>query len=219
MLKRVVSGLGRRLRLLIELPQFFYTQRVKGFEAPTQPHLDDETLAWLTDQLRTSRSFVEFGCGGSTLLANQLAVPTISVESDRFYAVAVRSALPKPELTQILTPRMGITRQWGMPVFFRSRKGTRYVTAPFDRLGATFPDLIFVDGRYRVACALASAAQARRMGATAKLLIDDYAGRPDYHVVENYLGPPDRIGRAAMFMIGTQEIAEQAIFRHSTDAR
>ena len=39
-------------------------------------------------------------------------------------------------------------------------KGTRYINAPFNAIATEFPDLIFVDGRYRVACALESANRA-----------------------------------------------------------
>ncbi len=219
MLKRLVSGAFRRLVSPVRLIRFFYVQRVKGFGPPNGPHLDDETAGWLANQLRATKLFVEFGCGGSTLMADGLAVPTISVESDPYYAAAVRSALSHHETTEILTLDMGITREWGMPMFFAKKKGLRYATAPFERLGSRSPDLILVDGRYRVACALESAAQVARTGGPSKMLVDDYADRPAYHILEYYLGSPDRIGRAALFVVGARDIPEQVIHEYSTDAR
>ena len=219
MLRRFLRALARRWVYAIDLLKFFYIQRFKGFEAPISPCLDDETAAWLQEQLQETRLFLEFGCGGSTVLADRLAVPTISVESDPYYATAVRGALSDSTATVIVTPPMGITRQWGMPMFFKKWKGRRYVTAPFRRLDGHFPDLIFIDGRYRVACALESAARAALAGASPNLLIDDYGSRPQYHVLEQYLGPPRRIGRSAMFAAGKADIPEKAILSHAMDAR
>lgn len=219
MLNRIASGLASRVRSGLGLLGFYYVQRIKGFDPPSRPHLDDETAAWLEEQLRASRLFLEFGCGGSTLLADRLGVRMISVESDPYYAAVVRRALSRPEGAQILTPPMGLTREWGMPLFRRGRKGDRYVSAPFGHLNGEFPDLIFVDGRYRVACVLETAKQAAFVGAAPILLLDDYEGRPHYEVLEGYLGPPDRVGRAAIFRLGARPVSAEAISRHVTDAR
>lgn len=152
-------------------------------------------------------------------MADKLGVPTLSVESDPYYATAVRRVLSHPESTEILALDMGITGEWGMPMFFSKKKGLRYAKAPFERLGARSPDLILVDGRYRVACALETAAHTARVGSSSKMLVDDYDGRPAYHILEQYLGSPDRIGRAAMFVVGKHDIPAQAIREYSTDAR
>ena len=84
---------------------------------------------------------------------------------------------------------------------------------------AEFPDFILVDGRYRVACALESARPRVYARASSKLLFDDYALREQYHVVEKYIGPPQRIGRAALFTVGDREIPGDAIRAHALDAR
>lgn len=207
------------MRSLWHLARFLYVQRVKGFDVPSRPHVDAETAEFLADQLKRTKLFLEFGSGGSTILCNSLGVPGISVESDRFFAAAVRDALPDPRITRIIVPRMGLTREWGMPVFRRRKKGRRYVEAPFERLDGLFPDLIFVDGRYRVACALMSARKAAAAAAGARLLMDDYSGRPEYHVLEDHLGEPDRIGRSALFRLGGREVSGQLVDRHSTDPR
>jgi hypothetical protein len=91
--------------------RFFHVRRVRGFDPPTQPNLDEETAEWLERQLRKTQLYLEFGSGGSTLLANNLSVPLISVESDRFYARAVRRGLAHPEIARIRVPRMGITAE------------------------------------------------------------------------------------------------------------
>lgn len=213
------SALRTRLQFARDRLRFFYVQRVRGFDPPTQPHLDEETAEWLERQLRKTKLYLEFGSGGSTVLANSLSVPSISVESDRFYARVVRRRLAQPEIARIQVPRMGITAEWGMPLFFRRSKGPRYVAAGFEKLGDDFPDLVFIDGRYRVACALESARRAHLSGVTALLMFDDYEGRPFYRAVEDHFGEPERIGRAALFSIGENAISEEAVRRFAEDPR
>ena len=202
-----------------ELLRFLFVQRIRGFDPPVQPHLDPDTAEWLALRLERAKLFLEFGSGGSTLLANRLAVRTITVESDRYFAAVVRTALERTRLTTILIPKMGVTAQWGMPLFLKRRKGPRYVTAPYKVLENQFPDLIMVDGRYRVACALEAARQAKMRGATAELLLDDYDGRPFYHVLEQQIGEPVRVGRAAVFRIGETEVQQETVKRFVTDPR
>ena len=162
---------------------------------------------------------MEFGSGGSTVLANSLGVASISVESDRFYAKAVRSGLQYPETARIEVPTMGLTAEWGMPLFFRRKKGRRYIAAGFDGLDGRVPDFILVDGRYRVGCGLESARRAHLAGNTALLMLDDYEGRPFYQSVEDHLGSPDRIGRAALFTIGEAPVPEDEVRKFATDPR
>lgn len=206
------------LRSARDTLRFFYIQRVRGFDSPTSPHLELNVTDWLKRQLQTTKLFLEFGSGGSTVLANSLGIPSVTVESDRFYAEAVRKAMTNSDLNTMVIPKMGITKQWGMPVFFRTKKGLRYVTAAFERLGGSFPDFILVDGRYRVACALETARQAYLASSTAQLMLDDYEGRVRYHVLEKYLGIPDRIGRAAVFQIGRVPIPESVVRNFVSDA-
>jgi hypothetical protein len=208
-----------RLHKLFALARFLYVQRIRGFDPPERPLLDDESGAWLAERLKSTKLFLEFGSGGSTVLANRLGVPSVTVESDPFYAATVRKVLPSPGKARIVTPRMGVTGEWGMPVLGKGRKGLRYVSAPFGQLKGSFPDLIFVDGRYRVACVLESARQAAVAHRTATVLLDDYVYRPHYHVLEQHLGTPERVGRDAIFFVGDRPIKEESVRSYLSDPR
>jgi hypothetical protein len=198
-----------KLKRYRELLEFYYVQRVKGFDVPIAPMLERETAEFLRCMLMKSRLYVEFGSGGSTLLADSLGVRTISVEGDRHYAAAVRKGLTGSTVT-LLTPSIGITAPWGYPLFRRPTKRRRerwrrYVEAPFD---GEAPDLILVDGRFRVACSLEAARHANKAATRATLIFEDYSSRPQYKVVERHLGMPRMIGRAAVFEIGDQMVPE-----------
>ena len=193
---------------LKDLPRFWWRQRVKGFDTPTAPHMDAETVEFLRAEMAKARLYVEYGAGGSTILADRIGVRTISVESDRYYAAAVRKGLAGHSVT-ILTPDIGLTGPWGFPVIRRKtarrlKRWRRYLVAPFTNGEA--PDLILVDGRFRIACALEAARRVRQAGGEATLIIDDYDRRTRYHKVERYLGEPRMVGRAGVFRIGEQDV-------------
>ena len=100
----------------------------------------------------------------------------------------------------MLTPNIGITREWGYPILARptprrQAKWKRLPTAPWAVLGSDVPDTILIDGRMRVACALKSLLHVT--GQT-RLLIDDYTGRK-YEAIERFAVLAAVRGRMAEF--------------------
>lgn len=185
--------------------KFLYVQRVQGFRPPSEPQLDPEALQEFKRLLGASRSYLEFGSGGSTILASKLGKPTLSVECDRFFAASVRKAVGDVKLIEVIDVSIGLTRDWGLPVFTkptaaRLQRWKRYSEAPFRRIAdqGVFPDFVLIDGRFRRACALQTAVHAA--GEPLTIMIDDYFdGRNHYHSVEQFLGVPRKVGRAGVF--------------------
>jgi hypothetical protein len=60
------------------------------------------------------------------------------------------------------------------------------------------PDLVLIDGRFRVFCFLTSVKFAP---VGTKILFDDYINRPFYHVVEEFCERIDTCGRQALFEV------------------
>ena len=60
------------------------------------------------------------------------------------------------------------------------------------------PDLVLIDGRFRVCCFLTSLARAE---AGTILLFDDYRDRPLYHLVEEFVQPSRQCGRQTAFVV------------------
>lgn len=189
------------------LCSFLIHQRVRGFDVPHAPHFDAESLAAFKELLRASNSYLEFGSGGSTMLASRCGTATLAVESDPFYARSVRRALGQTQTCRVLIADIGMTVEWGAPMFKRPtaervRRWRRYVDAPFTdqiRKAHAFPDLVLVDGRFRVACALRTAKEANVRKVPVTICLDDYVDRQWYHGVEQFLGAPRMTGRMAIF--------------------
>lgn len=174
--------------------------------SPT-PHLDDESLSYFKDKIATVSCYLEYGSGGSTLLAHRHVETLVSVESDRHFLAAVRKALeasPGRAQTVLIPVNIGLTEAWGKPVFTNttSRRVQRWKAYP--RAPWTFfkdrqvePDLILVDGRFRVACVLESLLN-QNDNSDCAILLDDYPDRPHYSVVEEFADLLEMRGRMAV---------------------
>lgn len=182
------------------------SSRVRHFDVPSMPHFDAESTEYFCGQLESTRNYLEYGSGGSTILAHKLVDNLVSVDSDAHFLADVRRRLVQDDsraVTKLIHANIGLTQQWGMPVFTRPtrrriRRWETYPRAPWSyyRALGLEPDLILVDGRFRVACMLESLLSVSHSN-PCPILCDDYASRPHYHVVEVF-AEVSRVGRMAI---------------------
>jgi hypothetical protein len=178
-----------------------YQALLQSFRLPY--HWAPQAVGALTAALKTSSCYLEYGIGGSTVLAADVAVPSLlGVESDRSWMALVQLALDRKSYhgAQLHYVDIGPTGAWGHPV---SDSGWRnYHRYPLGIWAAltqeTKPDLVLIDGRFRVACALATLMFA---DAGTKVLFDDYASRQAYHVVEEFVQPIALHGEMMEFVV------------------
>jgi hypothetical protein len=198
-----------KLRRARDLTRFFYNQRVLGFEVPDSPYFDPVSTEPFLKMLEASDLYLEFGSGGSTVAASKSNVRTITVESDRYFARAVKRKIGAGCYNTMLVIDTSVTVEWSYPFFTSQTRGRikrweSYIGTPLEFIRNSlerFPDLVLIDGRFRKACALACAARAIDTGASTIICFDDYIDRYWYHEVETYLGIPEMIGRMAVFKV------------------
>ncbi len=197
-LRRYVPGFVKRGLLA---GKFTATKYLFGYRVPATPHFDEPGLILFRDILSRTTRYLEYGMGASTVMAWQTADVVVAVESDARMLAAVRSTLASsrrnPRLSRFIHADIGFTKEWGKPVFTRPTRRRlarweHYAMAPwaFLKQHAIVPDTILIDGRFRVACALASLLNLEQ-GSPCLLLVDDYGDRPHYRVLENFA---DRVG-------------------------
>ena len=172
-----------------------FASRVRHLDVPTEPHFDPRSAAYFREQLESARNYLEYGSGGSTVVANRYVTNLVSVESNASFLAGVRKKLeeePRRAMTKLIHVNIGLTHDWGMPVFRkptrrRVRRWEDYSKAPwrYFRAVGQQPDLILVDGRFRVACVLESLLSLSPVSRT-QILLNDYVGRPEYSVVERF---------------------------------
>jgi hypothetical protein len=182
------------------------TNRLRHFDVPTEPHFDDESTAYFRALLGSARNYLEYGSGGSTVLANETVANLVSVDSDANFLADVKRKLEESDhraMAKLIHVNIGLTQDWGMPVFRkptrrRIRRWEEYARAPwryFRTIGQQ-PDLVLVDGRFRVACVLESLLSLSPLSET-RILLDDYVSRPHYEVVERF-ADLELVGRMAV---------------------
>lgn len=154
-------------------------------QIPATPHMPPEAVEKLTELLEMSSCFLEYGAGGSTRLAGRIGVRSVySVESDKRFLEAVGDALDKDNSSATFHPvfaDIGPTREWGNPIDNSGvRRWPDYPLGVWDllRTHQVMPDLILVDGRFRLACTLASLLHAP---AGTLIMIDDYIKRERHY--------------------------------------
>jgi hypothetical protein len=140
------------------------------------------------------RRYAEFGAGNSTLLAIRSPLERIvSVETDGAWAERVRghgeiAAALASGRASLLHADIGPTGPWGEPTDPASRARwpdtLRTMWAEWARRGA-LPDIVFADGRFRVASALSSWLACAAEGEPAPLLLfqDLSAERAGYRAI------------------------------------
>lgn len=181
-----------------------------GDRLEPHPAMPAETTAFLADRLTHCACYLEYGGGGSTLLAARLGVRNIfTVESDRFFADELQRRLERDghgARAHVAAVDIGETGRWGYPL--TRERIADWPAYPLDvwtdlaqrRLS---PDLVLIDGRFRIACFLASLLHGR---AGATVLFDDYEDRvAHYGAVERFLRPDRIVGGAALFTIPPAE--------------
>lgn len=146
---------------------------------------------------------LEYGSGGSTVMASEMAGKTIySVESSRVWTKMMRAWFEEAQPVSMPVMQhvnVGPTGKWGTPKDASAfQRYHLYPLSIWDQEGFEHPDVILVDGRFRVACALTAMLKCTRK---TTLLFDDYEGRRGYHVLEEFLEKQEVVGNMARFSL------------------
>lgn len=144
---------------------------------------------------------LEYGSGGSTLMAAEMPGKRItSVESDAAWLTRLHhwfAQNPPASVPTLHHGNIGPTRRWGYPTTNDAfRRWPAYPQSVWDIPEFAAPDVVLVDGRFRLACLLTVALRTQK---PVVVLVDDYIDRPPYHDAEAILGAPQMIGRMARF--------------------
>jgi len=165
-----------------------------------QPHMSQDEQRCYQKHLARSETVVEFGLGGSTLLA--LKQPNITkfvgVDSDLEW---IRRLNEAPEAAacggtvKFLHADIGKVGRWGRPSN-KKKIGNwpQYSQAPWALIGR--PDLVFVDGRFRVSCIMESVLRGRSDSLT---IVHDFWDRPNYQCTLPFLECLESCGTLGVF--------------------
>lgn len=166
-----------------------------GIDAPIQPLMQEIDRELLKKQFRSASSLFEFGAGGSTVAAvgmdnmrnihtvenNILWVASLSQRKDVTAAREAGRHLFSVVDVGPLEPSFSFPKRKDERIHDRLRL---YSDQIFEDPTAQW-DLVFIDGRFRAACALKAMQYIVDPDKT-KVMIHDYPTRPAYHVIEQF---------------------------------
>ena len=148
--------------------------------------------------LDKSKIYGEYGVGVSTVFANRYNNKhTIAVDSDKNWILNIKKNLLDSNNLEITHIDLGKLKTWGTPEGYEFRQNfKKYLSAIWGK--SLKPDIVLVDGRFRVACFLTSLLNADEGSI---IIFDDYTVRPEYHIVEIFEKPIETNGRQAAFKV------------------
>ncbi|XWV24949.1 hypothetical protein QJ856_gp0832 [Tupanvirus deep ocean] len=189
------------------------------------PDLPQEEKDALFNRLDNCKVYFEFGLGGSTYHAfKKKNIKSIySVESDNFWINKLyEHGIPRKnnKLNIIYVNIKAKPNSYGFP----GEKSTyddwiKYSRAftNLDPLIKKQVDLILIDGRFRVACALNLF---NEINENTVIAFDDFFNREHYHIVLEYYDVVERVGRMAFFKKKNREAPiKDLIIKYENDPR
>lgn len=153
-----------------------------------EPHLNKNDIKLFYKYLNKSNVYFEFGSGGSTYKASlQKNIKKIfSVESDKIWIDKLKKNIINNNITYLYCDINNKPNTWGNPgknctdlQKINYSEQIRLISKE-DQKNI---DLIFIDGRFRVACCLKSF---NVIDSNCFIIFDDFLNRKQYHIVLDY---------------------------------
>lgn len=167
------------------------------------PMMTQEEILLLKSILENSKEYFEWGVGGSTTLAHNCGVGLIQgIDSSKEWIQKVTSSIDDQSRLNIVYINIGPVKRFGYPksnlykLFW-----PRYSKAIWNV--AKSPDLILIDGRFRVACAIQTVLFCVKNKLNPKILLHDI-NRDEYEVIYRLMNPLDKIPSISKIEKGLQ---------------
>lgn len=188
--------------------KFKIKKNIKKDKLSTNPKLypialTDNEKQFFLSQLSNVKHYLEFGSGGSTFLSLlESNVKTItSIESDNNWLDLLKewhiisNNLENKIFFKYIN--IGEVGAWGKPINESKKENYPNYSKQIFEEQKDF-DVVFVDGRFRVACALQTILNCKK---DVKILMHDYPIRPYYHCILEFLDIVDVIDKMCLFKI------------------
>lgn len=147
--------------------------------------MPDDQIKYYKQVISTCNNYMEFGSGGSTVYASEnIKGKGLSFESDYEWYNNVKNIVKNNNYQLIYIDIESEKNNWGYPgKKCNVDKQMLYSTKFKEYISDLNPDVILIDGRYRVSCALQIHSF---ISDNCRVLFDDFLNRSHYHVVLEY---------------------------------
>jgi hypothetical protein len=173
-------------------------QQLDALKSKKTETLFDGDDALFKEVVSRSSVYAEYGCGASTIwVADHTECSIYSVDSSELWITTTQKACKRAERLKLHFVDVGPVGDWGRPRgYSKSENFNDYSDWIWSQ--PLTPDVVLIDGRFRVCCFLTSLLNAAE---GTHLVFDDYAPRQHYHFVEKFIQPVASCGRQAFFIV------------------
>lgn len=170
---------------------------------------------------KSANIYFEYGCGKSTkYMLTATSAKVFTVDTSYRWLKKTQETVTVDNRDRLICKwiDVGELGDWGHPLSYRKRQSfLEYANWCWNR--EEQPDLVLIDGRFRLLCFLTCLKRART---GTNILFDDYIDRPHYHVAEEFLKVTATFGRQALFVVSElskSKVSNQIIseFKNVTD--
>ena len=164
-------------------------------EIKFRPIMSELELITFLNFMKPGNIYFEFGSGGSTNIASYFKIKTYSVESDVKWHEKLKI---NGIIANYITIDLHSTNLGYPGINTNLENWKKYIQAYKKEYNA---DIILIDGRFRVACALDIFSKIRN---DTLILIHDYKNRKQYHILEKYYIKLKVLDTLALFIKNTK---------------
>jgi hypothetical protein len=165
--------------------------------SPKLSLFDGNDYLFITN-INSAKIYGEYGCGTSTIYVALNSDATIlSVDTSQDWINSVSNKLSGRGEIKLHYANVGVVGEWGTPINYKNYSNFNEYTDWIWKQDLS-PDIVLIDGRFRVCCFLTSLLFAKE---GTKLIFDDYTNREYYHIVEMFIQPSITSGRQALFIV------------------
>jgi len=170
-----------------------------------QPHMSRDDMLMFYRYLAKSKSYFEFGSGGSTYQASirDNIQRIVSVESDFEWHTKLKSLIKNTCVQFIYCDINTAKNNWGHPGTGSTVDDWRKYSRAIMEYGDKEVDLILIDGRFRVACCLNCF---DIVTDSCLIAFDDFLNRSLYHVVLNFYDIVERTRDNSMVILRKKSV-------------
>lgn len=177
--------------------------RVNNTCSLEKPYMTEKEIHFLKDALKDAREYFEFGIGGSTILAATYPKLSISgIDSSRVWIREVKDEVRQRGNVKFKYVFIGLLGAFGRPLSYRNKFFWKRYSKAIHEL-AQKPDVILIDGRFRVACAVQAIIFSIQHNIKPKILLHDSV-RGEYAILYKILLPEKNISSSQFNRDGLQ---------------
>lgn len=174
------------------------------------------TNSFFLGKLKRSKFYFEYGSGSSTLAANDFNKKFISIELDKKYYFEIKKRIKND---QVKFFNIGPVGEFSYPILKLKKKIVSYINSINTYLNnKDYPDLILVDGRFRIACCLNILRHVQKKSLKVLILLDDYEKRESYKILNKFF-KIRRIGRMAILSALKKKVSDKIYNEYLYDPR